>query len=257
MAMKELPHVQAVTAAIRLQLPQFGTGTYAVKYEGHRSEHDAGRRYAGCCRSTTLKVDSGRFYTETEDEHRSPVIMLGYDTAQQLFGSEPVGKINVKASCCGDQWRRRRKRPSATASPEDNIVCFPLSTFRKLHPELKDYWVGVKATSHDDIPTAMDEMRALLRRRRHVAPSKPDNFAVFSQDAMRDTWNQLTGGIFIFMFAVSSVALIVGGVGVMSINGTGVGDRAYPRDRSAQSRRCAQARHPAAIHPGSDYRSPA
>jgi len=71
--------------------------------------------------------------------------------------------------------------------------------------------------SPDNIPLVIESIRDLLRRRRRLAPEKPDNCAIFTQDAFTELWKQISGGFFILMFAVSSVGLLVGGVGVMNI----------------------------------------
>jgi putative ABC transport system permease protein len=221
-AVGDLPHVKAAATILQFVRRELGVGTFAVKYQDRKAKNTILEGDTASVKDVVdLQMASGRFFDEADDERRASVIVLGHDTAEELFPAEnPLGKeINIDGRLFEviGVVAKVKSVFSGGKDPNDNKVLFPLTTFRTLHPELKDHWIMAKATSHHDVPKAIDEIRELLRRRRKVAPNKPDNFAVFTSDSITDVWNQLTGMLFIGVFAISSVGLIVGGVGVMNI----------------------------------------
>src|ERR1700735_3385107 len=93
-------------------------------------------------------------------------------------------------------------------NPEDNKPFFPVTTFHKIHPEVLDYWISLKYDDQKNKSLVQDELTELLRRRRKVANAAPDNFAIFGTDSLTRLWDQITGGLFLLLFALSAVGLL-------------------------------------------------
>ena len=221
-ALRTLPHVVAADGTYEHVNQTFHVGDVDVKYNGKKV---GGAFLAG---STTqleqvseLTMLSGRFWTEEEDQRHAHVCVIGYDTAQSLFGDEdPIGHdVNIATglyTVIGVMDKRKQPFGSGK-NPADNGVYFPLGAFHSLYPEITDMYVSVKYDDPRNKALVEEEIRETLRIRRKVRIDKPDDFEIFGPDALSKLWTQLTSGLVLFMIAVSSVGLMVGGVGVMNI----------------------------------------
>ena len=221
-AMRALPHVIAVDPELTYQNFQTGLGAVSVRAGTHKISNTILNGDTSELKVVQdLELLEGRMWTDDEETRRANVAVLGHDAAEDLFPNEsPLGKdIDVE----GDIFTvigvlDVQPQPFGSGrNTQDNAVYFPLETFTKIHPEILDYWITVKYDDPSNKALVTDEIRELLRRRRNVRVDQDDNFAIFSPDSLTRLWNQLTGGLFLFMVAVSSVGLMVGGVGVMNI----------------------------------------
>jgi putative ABC transport system permease protein len=221
--MEKLPHVLAASPSMRIFMPQFGAGTADLRRGAYRAKNVILQGNSPSIeRIFDMKIQYGRAFDYTDTEHRSPVIMIGYDTARVLF-PDPSASIGKEVTLNGQLFtvigtmEKRKQGISGGSNPEDNIAVMPVTTLRKLYPNNKDYVIFAKASDPKYVAEAVEEMRELLRRKRRLPNDKPDDFALFTSDYFLDLWNKISGLIFLLMFAVASVGLIVGGIGVMNI----------------------------------------
>jgi putative ABC transport system permease protein len=221
-AMSALPHVVATSASLQFTNYQFNAGSVTAKYGQHKADNVSLEGDTPSELSVYDKVLSeGRFFTQTDEDRASDVTVLGHDVEQTLFGNiDPIGKEVVIAGrtfTVVGVFEKQKTAFGGGKNPNDSYAYFPISTFKKLHPEILDYWVSAKFDDQKNKELVTDEIRELLRRRRKVRNEAPDNFAIFSSDSITKLWNQITGSLFLLMFGLSAVGLMVGGVGVMNI----------------------------------------
>jgi putative ABC transport system permease protein len=222
MALRALPHVVATDGSHRHQRAQFGVGDVDVKYNGKKV---AGTLLQGSTSQladvTDLDFLQGGLFTDAEDQRAAHVCVLGHDTWEQLFGTQnAIGKevaIESGTYTVIGVLDVRKQPFGGGKNQMDNAVFFPMNTFHNLHPEEQDMWVSVKYDDPKNKALVEEEIRELLRIRRKVKVQADDDFEIFGPDSLSKLWTQLTGGLVLFMIAVSSVGLMVGGVGVMNI----------------------------------------
>jgi len=222
MALRGLPHIVVADPWVSYQNFRLGLGLVSLKHGSRQVQNSIIDGTTTAIKDTVnVELLEGRIWTDSEQERAAKVVVLGHDSAEDLFpGESPIGK---DIECDGGVFTvigvfDVQPQPFGSGrNRNDNSAYFPITTFHQLHPELKDYWVTVKYDDPANKALVTEEIRETLRVRRKVRLERDDNFAIFGTDSLTRLWNQLTGGLFLFMVAVSSVGLIVGGVGVMNI----------------------------------------
>jgi len=194
-----------------------GQGIRAARYKGNdytgiqMGGTEEGYAYGG----TTMKF--GRFFTDTENRHHMPVVVIGEDIQKRLLpDGDPVDKwIEVdghEMMVIGVMDRPANSLPGQ----DDARVLIPYFTMRKMFPNAKEHML-ITIAYPGMVDRAQDEVRAVLRLSRRVGFSAPDNFSITTAEQMIEQFHSVTATVAVVMVILSSIGLLVGGIGVMNI----------------------------------------
>lgn len=220
MAIKEqCPSVEEVSLAIFAELGEFGLPPSTARFKGTEM---AGAQFMGVDANYLSIANSsladGRFFTPMDDLHRREVAVVAANVVEQLFQHEdPVGKeIVVDGHTFQVIGTLNKFKGFLGDSPDDRDIFIPYWTYRKLYPEAKDHFISA-LVRRGKLAEAQDEIRGLLRRRRHVKPDDPDNFGISTAESLISEFRQIISTVGLVMVVISSIGLLVGGIGVMDI----------------------------------------
>ncbi len=161
----------------------------------------------------------GRFITDGEVSRNARVCVLGSELADVLFPmTTPVGKEIRVGPEAFTVVGVLAKRGQMFGQSRDNFVGLPITTLMKYFRYEKDGLEIIAVPRQSGmLGETIEQISSVLRQRRKVPYGKPNDFAVMTQDTMVDLYNQLTGAAYLVMIVISSIGLLVGGIGVMNI----------------------------------------
>jgi putative ABC transport system permease protein len=160
----------------------------------------------------------GRIPSRQEVERSRPVVLLGWDTAENLFkGRDPIDKIVRIRSMHFRVVGVNEKKGSVFGNSQDEFAIIPLGAFWKLFGSRRSLEVTVKPVDPSEMTATMDEARVALRIKRHLRAKDEDNFGMVTSDTLMDFWRAFSSGIFAVLLGVVSLSLVVGGIVIMNI----------------------------------------
>jgi putative ABC transport system permease protein len=171
---------------------------------------------------STDKVARGRFFSETEYQHRSAVAFIGNDLVERFFRTvDPIGKTILVGGVGFEVIGIAEKNGTAFGQSQDNFVYVPLTTLLKSWgqegPDTQGLWVAIKSSSPAVMEQAKDQARAFMRARRHQDFNEKDYFGIISSESVTGLWNQIFGGLASASIGIVSVFLVIGGIVIMNI----------------------------------------
>lgn len=176
----------------------------------------------------SIKVGEGRYFTEGEVRARERVCVLGYGPAKDLFPKrDPIGKV---IRIFGKPYRivgTMQERGSIIGAMGDNYVCTPWTTFEKdgLHEGMEDRNIAVTVLPGYETEDVVSNVIGTLRQVRRLRPDQENDFSVVTSETYGELIDKVTGGIAMVLVVLSSIGLLVGGIGVMNIMLISVAER--------------------------------
>ena len=175
---------------------------------------------ANYAEAANMVLREGRFFTDIEDEQRAEVMVIGVNAAEALFPQ--AGQIaGTEVKMGGRNFiilgvLEKRKNAFFGENEEDNAVFIPFKTAQKIAPG-RGWLVIVARAKSGQVNAAVEQIEDILRRRRNVGFGEPNNFDVTTADKIVEQFDQITAMIGVAAIAISSLGLLVGGIGVMNI----------------------------------------
>jgi putative ABC transport system permease protein len=191
-----------------------------LAYNGHSSNNTAVRGYTWTMLSlNNIDIAMGRGFTPADEEHATHTVIVGYDIVDNLIGDDdPIGKeirvdgIPYTIIGVGDRLGK------TLGQSQDNWVAVPITTYQHTYGYNDSVTIYARAAGNAQaMERAEDEVRVLMRTRRHDAPGTPDDFEILTNDTFLDIWKQISSLFATVVLGLASISLVVGGVVIMNI----------------------------------------